>query len=263
MAVILSWRRNRNIAGLVGAAALTALSATASVAGPADTGQGGWYLRGEAGVVVLGSDTGYWHGPGAGDPRITFDLDYPLGPTAAAAFGYDWANGLRADVSFVLDANMSVTAKFRSASDGTTTGHTQTITTNVSAQALMANLFIEPLRMSGNDSPIQPFITGGLGIAHTQMGEWTRYNPSALLPGDVYRTFSGADAFGVAWTIGAGASIKPGDGPAVFDVTYRLSGYGNVSGGTTPTDNGNAPLEPFNFNLVTHTVTVGLRVPLG
>ena len=93
------------------------------------------------------------------------------------------------------------------------------------------------------------------------MGDWTRYNPS---DGKPYRTFAGADSFGLAWTLGAGASMQLGSSPATLDLTYRLSGYGNVAGGSAPTsDNGATPLEPFNFGLMTHTVTVGLRIPIG
>ena len=230
----------------------------------------GWYARGDVGVTVLGPNgTGYWTGPGGGAPRITFGLDDPATFTGSMALGYDWMNGIRSDLSFTLDSNMDVTATIRSTSDGSpTAGHTQTITGSINAQALMANLFVEPLKLTGNDGPVQPFLTVGAGVAHVSMGQWTRYNPNNGPP-DTYRTFYGADQFNLAWTAGGGVSVRLGEGrpgmaAPILDLTYRLSSYGNVAGGDTPTRGmGPGPREPFNFDDITQTATVGLRVPIG
>lgn len=259
-----SLRQVRGYATIAGL--LVALVSAPAVAGPFGLPGQGWYARGEIGGALQGQDRGYWEGPGVGAPRITFGLDHQGGVTGSAAIGYDWMNGVRSDLSFILDSNMDVTASILSASNGSSTSiHTQTITSSANAQALMANVFIEPFKMAGNDGAVQPFITGGVGVAHVSMGRWTRYNPTDV--SDVYRTFNGADQFNLAWSVGGGLSFRLGDGAAAkaprLELAYRLSDFGNVSGSTTPSNgNGSLPQEPFNFDYLTHSVTVGLRVPI-
>ena len=229
----------------------------------------GWYVRGDIGGQMLAQDRGYWWGPGGppSDPRITFSLDRPMGVTGDVGIGYDWMNGFRSDLTFTLNGSMDVTASFLSASDGSpSTGHVQSITTSVSSQVMLANLYFEPLKATGNDNPIQPFLTGGIGAANVSMGEWTRYNPS---DSRVYRTFEGASQLNLAWSVGAGVSFALSDviggHPAMLDVTHRFSNLGNVAGSSTPLPgNGNGdPYEPLNFDYTAHAVTLGLRIPIG
>lgn len=225
------------------------------------------YFRGEVGAVMLGADEGYWWGPGgppSGDPRITFSLNDAIGVSGGVGIGQDWGHGIRADVFAGLLAGMQVDGTFLSASDNTTVGHATDIHAPVSALSLLANLFVEPMALAGSDSPVQPFLTGGLGVASVTTGEWTRNNASSPQP---TRSWEGATQINFAWTAGAGVSIdlngSNGEGP-VLDLTYRYSDYGQASGGTAAIDPppGSSPTEPFNFPLATHAVTVGLRVPV-
>lgn len=251
----------RSAALLAGLMAAGAMTTPVLAAGAAH----GWYARGEIGGAFLAEDNGYWTGPGKGAPRITFGLNNPSALTGGLALGYDWMDGIRTDLSFTLTGNMDVTADIKSASDGSDpANHVQQITGAVHSQAVMANLFVEPMKAMGHDGPIQPFLTGGIGVAHVSMGEWTRYNPSETR---VYRTFEGDGQTNFAWSVGGGLSFDlgkiAGGNPAYLDLSYRYSDLGNVSGSATPLPgNGNGePREPFNFDYTTHTITVGLRVP--
>ena len=231
-------------------------------------GHEGWFAHGELGVVNLGPDEGYWWGPGGppADPRITFSLNDPYSFTGAGGVGYDWGNGVRVDAMAGLVGSLQVDGTFKSASDGTTVGHASDIHAPVSALSLFGNLYVEPLRLAGHDSSIQPFLTGGVGVALVTMGEWNRNAPSppATHPA---RSWSGNSQTNLAWTLGAGVSIALEDlvgGAGFLDLTYRYADLGQAQGGAVSTGAGaSSPTEPYNFRLATHAVTVGLRVPLG
>jgi opacity protein-like surface antigen len=227
-----------------------------------------WYARVELGAAWIGEDSGYWWGPGGppSDPRITFDLDNSVGWTGAIAIGRSFMPGVRGDISIGYTGGHEVDANWISASDGSPGPHAD-IDTRVSAFVGLANIFLEPLAMSGNGGPIQPFVTAGIGFANTSMDEWTRTNAAAARP---VRRWSAGDDMNFAWTVGAGVSADASqvfNRPAYLDVTYRYSDFGNVQGGSVPTFPGpppnNSPTESFNFDYRTHAVTVGLRVPFG
>ena len=227
-----------------------------------------WYMRGEVGAAWIAEDRGYWWGPGGppGDPRITFDLDANAAWTGAVALGMEIMDGVRADFSLGYFGDSDVDADWISASDGSPGPHAD-IDASVSAFTGMLNLFVEPLALTGNNGPLQPFVTGGIGLARVEMDEWTRTNAAVAQP---IRRWSGNDEVNFAWAIGAGIAADIGtvlDRPAFLDLTYRYSDLGNVSGGTAPTFPGpppnNSPTEPFNFDYRTHAVAIGFRMPLG
>ncbi len=213
----------------------------------------GAYFRGELGGSVLATDSGYWWGPGGppADPRITFSLNDAFGVTGSAGFGYDWANGLRADVSANGLIGMQVDGTFQSANDGTTVGHANDIHAPVTVLAVLANVFVEPMLLAGADSGFQPFLTGGVGLASVSTGQWTRNNPASPQP---TRTWEGANQTNFAWTLGAGVSIDLQGltgGEGKLDLTYRYTDYGAASGGSAAVNPPPAgqPTEPFNFRL--------------
>ncbi|HEY8594834.1 MAG TPA: hypothetical protein VIL84_06295 [Devosiaceae bacterium] len=251
---------------------LTLASATAlTLAVPAFAGpmagvvDDGWYARGEVGAQMLAEDRGFWWGPGGppGDPRITFSLQDARSITGAAAIGYDWMNGFRTDLSLMLNGSQDITADILSASDSSPIGdHASRITTSVWSQAVLANAFFEPMKAMGNNGPVQPFLTAGIGIANVSMGEWTREHPSKS-----DRTFEGASRVNLAWTLGAGVSFALGDlaggHPVFMDLTYRYADLGKAQGSAAAVDKGASAYEAFNFENTSHTVTIGLRVPFG
>lgn len=78
----------------------------------------GPYVRGELGSLMPELSGGYWLPPGANDPRINFDLDGSNTGLASIAVGFDWQNGVRADVAFLHSGDMGFSGPCSSASDG-------------------------------------------------------------------------------------------------------------------------------------------------
>ena len=227
----------------------------------------GWYFKGELGGQMLASDFGYWWGPGGppADPRITFSLNDAMAVTGSFGAGYDWGNGVRFGADVGLMTGMQVEGRFASASDGTTVGHATDIHAAVSAASLFGNLYVEPLRLAGVESSVQPFLTAGVGVANVSVGNWTRNNAASPQP---TRTWSGDSRVNLAWQVGGGVSVSLEEwlGHAGFiDLTYRYTDLGQASGGYSAVNPppSNAPTEPFNFRLTAHTATIGLRLPIG
>lgn len=219
------------------------------------------YLRVEGGGAWLAEDRGHWHGPGPGDPRITFNIDDVGAFIGTAAIGATLYNGVRGDISLSYLSEMDIDANWISPLPGP---HAN-IYADVSSWLIMANLFVEPLALAGYESPIKPFVTGGIGVAFNEMDDWTRINPFAV--GPAVRTFDGNTETEFAWSLGGGVSAEVGDwfgtgSPVEIDLTYRYTDAGEAKGGTTPvSDNGNPPLEAFNYDNTFHAVSIGVRIP--
>lgn len=224
-----------------------------------------FYGRGEVGASWLAQDRGHWCGPGCAvpppgsDPRITHDLDADPGFFGSLALGAVLMPGLRGDLSVSHTASRDVHGDWILPQDGST--HAD-MDADVSAWTFMANAYLEPLAMAGNTYPIQPFITGGIGVSFNRMSDWTRTNPTVM---PVRRTFQGETNAEFAWTVGGGVSASLGqffDGRDVtLDLTYRYMDLGNVKGSATPVGTGAGPDEPFNFEMTNHVVSLGVRIP--
>ena len=232
--------------------------------------QDGWYFGGEVGGVWQGDQPGFWQSPGPGDPRITFDVNADATIGGFVSVGKMLTNGVRADVSLGIFGDQDIRANWVSPPPSTAGGKPNdhaNIATTVSAITGMFNVSVEPLALSGNNSRIQPFVTAGIGVANVKMGNWTRTNLATINPpARPVRTFMGEDSTNFAWSIGGGVSVdltETLNRPAYLDLTYRYMDFGNVSGSGTPLPgNGNStPIEPFNFDMTAHVVTVGLRFP--
>jgi opacity protein-like surface antigen len=225
----------------------------------------GPYARAEAGWNIAEPSDGSWTPPGSADPRITFDVDGETGGFGAIAVGYDWQNGVRADLSVFGIGASDVSASCARASDGTSCStHVQSVNAEVSTRGLMANIFYAPLEARGSNSLFQPFLVAGLGIARNEVSDWTRTNPGSARPS---RTFEGDTSSDLAWSIGAGASLqvsRPGRWPIILEAAWRYYDFGTASGGSTPLPDsgGSEPREPFSFDHESHVVTFGIRVPL-
>jgi opacity protein-like surface antigen len=231
----------------------------------------GWYFGGALGGVWQGDQPGYWQSPGAGDPRITYDVNADATFAGFISVGKTLMDGVRADVSLGINGSQDIRANWVSPQPSTAGGKPNdhaNITTSVSAISGMFNVTVEPLAMAGHKSAIQPFITAGLGIANVSMGNWTRTNNATINPpAQRVRTFVGDDATNFAWSIGGGFSVdlkETLNRTAYLDLGYRYMDFGKVSGGFTPlAGSGNStPIEPFNFKYTAHVVSVGLRFPL-
>ncbi|WP_417688134.1 outer membrane protein [Roseibium sp.] len=222
------------------------------------------YVRGEAGAAFLGENRGYWRGPGAGAERVTFSLNDNTSFTGMVGIGSEVIPGVRGDLSLGYLSEMQVQGR-RIAPSGIHADHQKG---DVSSWQVMANIFVEPLTLAGQDFPINPFITGGLGVSFNKMGEWTRRRDDlATSDPDYERSFTGATSTEFAWSIGGGVTAELNEifgfsQPVYLDLTYRYMDLGKVKGGYRQTDgNGPSPRESFNFDLVNHVATVGVRIP--
>lgn len=229
----------------------------------------GPYARFELGGALPSPDDGYWLPPGyvdgvTGDPRVNFDLDGDSRGFGAIALGYDWMNGFRGDLSLTFTGSTSITGPCSGASDGTPcSGHANIIGGSVKTTALMGNVFYSPLEQRGSNSVFQPFIVGGIGLAHNKVGPWTRENTSGG-PAPV-RSFEGDSKTDLAWSLGFGASLqvtRPGKWPVIVEASWRYYDFGEASGGATPITAGGVPVQPLTFNQRDQVVSIGVRIPL-
>ncbi|MBC7283648.1 MAG: porin family protein [Hoeflea sp.] len=233
--------------------------------------QEGWYLGGALGGVWQGDEPGFWQSPGPGDPRITYDVNADATFAGFISVGKTLTDGVRADFSLGIYGDQDIQANWVSPLPSTAGGKPNdhaNIATSVSAISGMFNISVEPLALTGNASRIQPFVTAGIGFANVKMDSWTRTNLATINPpARPVRSFEGDDSTNFAWSIGGGVSIdlkETMNRPAYLDLAYRYSDFGNVSGGMTPLPGNGAsqPIEPFNFDVTQHVVTVGLRFPI-
>ncbi len=230
----------------------------------------GPYTRMEMGVAKPSLDNAYWLPPGASDPRIDFDasaLEDSVG-FGSIAYGYDWQNGFRADVSLFTTGSSGVTAPCSGASDATScTTHADITDASIKTSGLMGNVFYAPLEARGSNSIFQPFVVAGIGLASNKVGEWTRTkNPDNPTIGtDPVRTFEGDTTTSLAWSVGVGASLqvtRPGRWPVIVELALRHYDFGSASGGASPVTSGREPIQPFTFDNTAQVLTLGVRIPL-
>lgn len=225
----------------------------------------GPYVRFDLGGAMPDPSGAFWDPPGARDPRISFDASADNAAFGALGLGFDWQNGIRADVSLFATGTSDVTAPCASASDGSPCSTHASITdASVSTRGLMASVYYAPLEARGSNAPFQPFVVAGIGVARNEVGDWTRENPTSGRP---TRTFEGNTSSDLAWSLGIGASYqvtRPGRWPVIVEAAWRYYDFGEASGGSTPFPGmgGGEPREPFSFDNKTQVVSFGVRVPL-
>ncbi|MXN65601.1 hypothetical protein GR183_11870 [Stappia sp. GBMRC 2046] len=217
------------------------------------------YFRVEGGAAWLAEDRGNWAGPGG--TVVTYDLDADGAFIGSAAFGAQFHDGVRGDLSLSYLSEADIDANWIAPLPGP---HAD-IDASVSTWLIMANLFVEPLTLAGYESPIKPFVTGGIGVAVNDMDDWTRTN-TTLAPPDTVREFEGKTNTSFAWSLGGGVSAEVGDlfgtgSPVEVDLTYRYTDAGEAKGGTTPTGNGQPATTAFNYDNTFHAVSIGVRIP--
>jgi opacity protein-like surface antigen len=240
--------------GLLGAICLVALPVTA---------QAEEYFKFQLGLTAPEASDAYWLPKGfPNDPQVNFDID-DLGTTGfgSLAVGHAYANGLRADVEFLFTGRGDATGACSSASNGSSCFvHSDITDAEVRSKAIMANVTYE-FAMSG---ALKPFVTAGVGYAQNTLSDWTRTaNPGNPTTRPV-RTFEGSTENSFAWTLGVGASyeVTSAKQPLFIDVSYRYFDLGSVEGGRAPTsDNGASPDKGLSFDMASHALTVGLRIP--
>lgn len=262
--------------GVFVASSVVALAAVASGAGAQDVGRitggrvasvtFGPYIRAELGAARVSPENGYWLSPGQSDPKVTFDLDGDTAGYGALAFGYDWQNGIRADVALIGDGRASTMGPCASVSDASSCSlHADITDASVSTTALMVNLFYAPTEARGSHSVFSPFVVAGVGIASNSVSNWTRENTDGS--DRDFRTFEGAKTSSAAWSIGIGAAwqvTRPGRRPVIVEVGWRYFDFGKAEGGATPLPgNGQSePRQPLTFGVTDQIISLGVRIPL-
>jgi OOP family OmpA-OmpF porin len=120
----------------------------------------------------------------------------------------------------------------------------------------LANFYVDLNGFApGFFGPIQPFIDGGVGLAHNEMSPTT---------GPFIGAFSGSARTNFAWGAGAGVgyAVTPN---LTVEIAYKYLDLGPVeTGGALATGFGAVPVSKLRSNdLTVHTVTAGLRWSFG
>ncbi|OWY16814.1 hypothetical protein B6V73_08080 [Thioclava sp. JM3] len=217
----------------------------------------GPYVRFGLGVANTRPSDEHWLPPGQSDPRIDFNLSNDTSGFGEIAFGYDWMNGFRGDVSVLTTGSATTTGPH------TTSGeHADITSASVSTSAVMGNLYYSPFEQMGVNSRLHPFVVAGLGYANNKVSDWTRTN-TAKQPEN--RTFSGDTHGDFAYSLGIGMAYQltaPGKHPAILEMSYRYYSFGTAKGGSTPLTSGESPVAPLTFENDAHVLSISLRIPL-
>ena len=72
----------------------------------------GWYFGGELSGIWEGGQDGYWQSPGAGDPRITYDVNADTTFAGFISVGKTLMDGVRADVSLGITGSQNIRANW-------------------------------------------------------------------------------------------------------------------------------------------------------
>ena len=230
----------------------------------------GPYVRLELGGANHELSNAFWLPPGVSDPQVNFEAtpNDDVNGFGAAAIGYDWQNGFRADVSLFSTGDIGITAPCSSASNGTACStHADITDATLNSTGLMGNLFYAPLEAQGSSSVFQPFVVVGLGIARNEVGEWTRTkNPdNATYDTNTVRTFESNSSTDLAWSVGLGASLqltRPSKWPVILEAAFRYYDYGTGSGGSDPVGTGESARQGFTVDHTDQVISLGIRIPL-
>lgn len=231
----------------------------------------GPYARAELGGAALSLNDATWLPPGDDDPRIHFDItpDPSRVGFGAFALGYDWQNGFRGDIAIFGMGRTDIKATCASAANGTACStHTDITGGSVQTQGVMANVFFAPAEARGSNAVFQPFVVAGLGVAKSDVGDWTRTKNSgnATVGTSPVRSYLGDTSTSLAWSLGLGASYQvtqPGKWPVLVEASWRYYDFGRASGSAVPLNGtGMPPREAFNFDNTSQVIAIGVRIPL-
>jgi len=117
-------------------------------------------------------------------------------------------------------------------------GTDQPVTGDVNQMGAMAFTYLAPLAALGSDAPLQPFIGGGLGLSHNEIGEMRMEFPALAQPR--YSVTPDGGRTDVAWAVTAGLSYDVSDALSL-DLAWRYSDFGKVE-----TESGNLFIQRHN-----------------
>lgn len=139
---------------------------------------------------------------------------------------------------------------------GTTTTVTGVMQTSgdIETWSLMANLWYD---FNLGDSPIVPFIGGGIGLAQVNMDYqalvYMPANSTTASASGFYLYTADTDDFAFAYQVGAGLGFNFGNG-MMLSAQYRYFATGEVQLGRQ---------DQFSGNVESHNFLLGLNIPLG
>lgn len=222
------------------------------------------YVRGEVGGTWQNSDSASWTTPGG-----TFQ-DMKLGTSGSAsvgaAVGGYFVPNIRGDLSYTFLGHFDLdSCKLTAGNSDCGESHNSG---SLNSHLFMANIFLEaPQPVMVGSASVTPFVTAGAGAAVHDFGVWNHIGTGGTVPPTpVDRDFQGKTSTDFAWTVGAGASVDVSGAvnrPAFVDITWRYTDAGTAKGSPDPVANGSSATEAYNVDVKSHSVFVGLRIPLG
>ena len=234
-------------------------------------GTAGWYLRGTFGFEwSLAADFSdvdststnppalFGTGPGSDGRRIGAYGDFGRFPLAEAAVGKQILPWLRSEVAIAYRPDMQYRgqANFRGVPDE------QPVSARADSLSGMANLFLDIAGFTGaNLGRFQPYVGGGVGVAHNRLGEMTYLFPGNPGAHKITVTPAGSRT-DIAFMASVGTGIVVSR-RILLDISYRYTDLGRVS-----TDPGKMYLDTVpagvdiaetRASLRTHGVFAGVR----
>lgn len=246
----------------VGSAAFALVLGTSATLAQGVPSMEGFFVRLGAGGTVLQPVTGRWLPPGyPSDPEVYFDVTGGLAASINGGVGYDFGNGVRAELNVTHLFPRSIDAPWTYTVPATSGPHADMTATASSTAVLATGTYSFDFGDSGPE--VTPFVSGGIGVSFNRMGDWTRTNTSVS---PTTRTYQGDSNMSLAFSLGGGVSVDlSGDSgmPMFLDISYRYLNLGNTIGSDVPVGSGSSPVEPFNFNNSAHEIGVSVRIPIG
>jgi len=187
-------------------------------------------------------------GPGSDGRAIGAYGDFGRFPLVEAALGKQFLPWLRSELAFAWRPDM----QYRGGANFARVPGEQPVSARADSVSGMVNLFFDIAGLNGVDlGRFQPYLGGGVGVAHNRLSEMTYLFPGNTKPHKVTITPGGTKtdiAFMAA--IGTGIALTR---QIVLDISYRYTDLGHVE-----TDAGRMYLNTFPAGLD----VAGTRAPL-
>ena len=212
-----------------------------------------WYLRGQIGVGMVGSDTIQYQ-PSSSNAGTDFAMETTsLGDSVfiGGGIGYEWNNWLRFDVTGEYRSKASIDA-FGSYTTACPGGGTciDTYTGSLKSWVFLANAYVD----LGTWYCFTPFLGAGVGGAYNQLVDFNDVN---VTTGTGRGIGQNSGDWNFAWALYAGVAYNVSKSLKI-DLSYRYLDYGSAStsidcvGGCSP--------DSYKIdNLHSHDFMLGLR----
>ncbi len=199
-------------------------------------GAEGWYLRGTIGFewsraadfADTDSTSGnppalFGTGPGNDGREIGAYGDFGRFPLGEAAFGRRLLPWLRSELAITYRPSM----RYRGQANFRGVPGEQPVSAALDSLSGTVNLFLDVAGLCGADfGRFQPYVGGGVGVAHNRLSEMTYLFPGNSGPHKTTITPAGTNT-DVAFMAGVGTGITLSE-RIVLDISYRYTDLGHV-----------------------------------